>query len=163
MPCFLTRFFISLATSLFLIIGTVKGQAITVVAPSSGVPGKKIDVVLRGINTHFTSGISKAFVAGGTDIAVAALSIQDPMTAIVTLEISSTASPGFRTITINTNGEIAKIENGFEVFDAAASFRVNIQAMAVESIEISDFDFSNVEASPIFFFSNVFNDNVRRK
>jgi hypothetical protein len=163
MKNFIHRFFISVSLVLPLLLHQSQAQSITALAPSSGVPGQTVDVVIRGMNTGFKSGVSKVVIIDGSDIEVKNLTVQDPQTAIATFTISSTAVPGFRTIIVNTNTESVRLENAFEVFTANTQLRVNIQALPVQSVQLSDFDLNSPNKSPLVFQCNIYNDNRSRK
>jgi hypothetical protein len=136
-------------------------QTISSLAPSSGISGQVIDVIVRGVSTNFKNGFSRADFGAG--ITVEKFSVLDLITGIATINISSSATIGFRRVIVTTNNEIASLDNAFEIFNAGGNVRATIQVLPVETISLSDFDLSHPQNSPTIFFINVYNDNTDRK
>jgi hypothetical protein len=78
----------------FICSFNVVSQSVSSLAPSSGTPGQALDIVIRGLNTHFKNGYSIA--AFGTGINVLKFTVQDEFTGIATININSAASAGLR-------------------------------------------------------------------
>lgn len=135
-------------------------QSISLLTPNSGTPGQSTDVMIRGMNTHFQSGLSQA--SFGADIVVQKLTVLNQLTATATIRINANASPGLRTVQVKTGSETAELIGGFEVFTGAGNFRANLELMPLEAIYLSDMDISNPSASPVMFFINLYNDGVPR-
>lgn len=136
------------------------GQTITSLTPNSGTIGQTVDVLIRGVNTHFQQNISKADFGQG--IIIRNLRISNPLTATATIQITNNASPGLTDVTITTGNEIATAFNGFEVYATSGSFNANIVVVPVETISLSNLDLTQPRNTPIMFFVNVSNDNVKR-
>jgi hypothetical protein len=135
-------------------------QEISALTPASAVPGPVIDVAIRGVNSHFRSGVSVASFGDG--ITILNLSVENTITATATIRISSSAAPGFRNVRITTGSEVAELTGGFEVFDPSGAFRANIQLLPLESVSLKDIDLSQPSHTPILFFTNLYNDNTAR-
>jgi len=141
-------------------LGAQQAARIIAVIPSSGTPGEELDVVVRGVDTHFAPGVSTADFGPG--IRVIALTVTDPVTATAHLLIDSKASPGPRDIRVTTGSEVVLLENGFTVQAPTTQFRVSISVVPVETIFISDIDPTNIANAPLLFTVNLFNDVVAR-
>ena len=139
------------------------GQSITALAPSSAVPGQTIDVVIRGINTGFRNGITRVQMTGVSGITVQRVSVQDANTAIATLTIDANATPGDCDVMITTGTEVVRFANAFQVFNPGGQLRVNIQALPINSVDLSSFDVNNPAKVPLVFFCNIYNDNLKRQ
>src|SRR6478672_10253219 len=103
-----------------------KAQVITSMAPNSGVPGKTIDVFIRGLNTHFLQGISVPDFGAG--ITLQKFTVTNQLTGTATILINNGSPIGFRPVTITTGQEIAT-SGSFEVFPATGSFKANIELL----------------------------------
>lgn len=144
-----------------IFLQSVCAQVITSVTPNSATPGSSLDVLVRGINTHFQNGISVADFGPG--VIVKKFYVSNQITGTATIQIENPVSPGFRTIRVQTGNELAVIENEFEIFSGSGSLRANIELLPVETISLSDLDLTIPQNSPILFFVNLYNDNVTRK
>lgn len=133
--------------------------AITLLTPNSGVPGQTVDVVIRGVNTHFQNGVSQANF-GSNDISVTKFVVLNSLTGTATIHIGSGAQTGGRTVTVATGTETAEVVNGFEIFSPSGSFTANLELLPIESISLSDLNVNTPNVSPVLFFINVYNDNV---
>lgn len=136
-------------------------QTITAIAPMSGTPGQTIDVMVRGAGTHFINQISLADF--GAEIAVQKFLVHDSLTGLATILISPSAQPGFRKVIVTTLNEIASLERAFEVMTPAGALRATLQVLPVAGVSFSSFDISNLQAQPVLFYVNIYNDAVRRK
>lgn len=143
-----------------IITRSLYAQVITSMTPGSAMPGKTLDVLIRGLGTHFQNGVSVADF--GNDIIVRRLAVSNALTATATIEVGSAATTGFRTVRMRTNSEVAEIENEFEVFSNTGDFRANIEILPIETISLSDLDLTSPKNSPILFFVNIYNDGKGR-
>ncbi len=135
-------------------------QTISTLTPNSSLPGQTVDVTIRGINTHFQSGISTADFGAG--ITVKKLVVANTITATATISVNGSASPGARDVRVTTRGEVVSLPNGFEVFLAGGVLRADIELLPMESISLKDVDLSNPKATPVLFFTNIYNDATQR-
>jgi RHS repeat-associated protein len=88
--------------------------SITQVTPNSGQQGQQnLSVTITGGFTHFVQGNTTASFGAG--ITVASLTINSPTSAAAVLNIDPAAVTGPRNVTLTTNGEVASLENGFNV------------------------------------------------
>jgi hypothetical protein len=135
-------------------------KSILSITPGSGTPGRSIDIVIRGINTNFRDGQSIADFGAG--ITVKRFIVSNSETAIAAIEITASATSGFRKVKITTGAETVELDNAFEVFTAGGNFRASLEVLPFQSGSLSDFDISNPSGQPILFFINLYNDNVSR-
>ncbi len=90
------------------------GPVIGLVAPNKGQPGlSNLNVSITGQFTHFAQGTTTASLGAG--ITVNSTSVTDPNHLTVNLSIAGNATPGLRTVTLVTGGEVATRPNGFLV------------------------------------------------
>lgn len=136
-------------------------QVISSLTPNSAMPGQTIDVAIRGINTHFQNGGSVADFGDG--IIVKKFVAANSITGTATIQVNSTSSAGFRNVKVTTGSEVAEMDNGFELFSASGAFRANITLLPMESVSLKNIDLTQPKATPVLFFTNIFNDNVARK
>jgi hypothetical protein len=144
----------------FLCVTSAFAQEITLITPESATPGQTLDVLIRGINTHFLNGQSIANFGQG--ITVQKLVVNNSLTATATLNINAGAPVGMRAVTVSTGQEVAQAANVFEVFTSNGDFRVNIEVLPLDAISLSDIDLTKPASAPIMFFGNIYNDNVER-
>ena len=99
------------------IFTVVAGPAIlTQITPNSADQGATVLVNITGHNTHFADGMTTASVNGG--VTAGAVTVTSATTASVSLTIDPLATPGARTVTLTTGGEIAQLASGFTVIAA---------------------------------------------
>ncbi len=150
-----------IAIAILTILETsASAQSITTLTPNSGAIGQTVDVVIRGVNTHFQQNVS--IVNFGQGINVQNLRIPNPLTITATIQITGAALPGFKDVIVTTGSEAASIFNGFEVFTSTGNLRGNIVLVPIESISLSNVDLTKPASSPILLFVNISNDNIRR-
>lgn len=157
------RFILALFALLLLLSRQTHAQMVTAISPSSSVPGQKIDVIIRGANTSFRAGATQISFAGGNGIVVTNVVVQDAQTVIATLQIDAAATMSDYDVIAITGNENIRLDNGFQLFKPGGEFRVNIQALPVNNIDLSTLDINNSATAPVVFFCNLFNDNVGRK
>ncbi len=92
---------------------TLGNARIGSVSPPTGHQGDVIDVTLTGLLTNFVNGTSTA--GFGSGITVNSLTVSDQYTAIARITLDPAATPGSRTVTVTTTGEVASITGGFTV------------------------------------------------
>lgn len=141
-------------------VSTANAQLISSLTPNSGSIGQTVDVLIRGVNTHFQNNVSHADFGQG--ILVQNLRVSNPLTATATISITNAASTGFRDVSIVTGAEVATSMSGFEVFTVGANFKANIILIPVETISLSNIDLTKPANTPILFFANIYNDNTVR-
>ncbi len=155
--------FIILAVAILVCATQLRAQLISVLTPNSGTPGQSADVMIRGINTHFQSGLSEADFGPG--ITVQKLTVFNALTSTATIQVSQNAIPGPRTVRVTTGAEQAEMVQGFEVFSGVGNFTANIEIIPIETISLADLDLTRPQSAPVLFFVNIYNDatakNVR--
>jgi hypothetical protein len=135
---------------------SVQAQSISLITPNSGTPGQTTDVMIRGINTHFQSGVSLADF--GPDVVVQQLTVLNALTASASIRINANAAQAVHTVKVKTGTEMAELPGGFEIFASTGNFRANIELLPIEAISLSDLDLTNPTTSPVLFFANLYND-----
>jgi hypothetical protein len=153
--------FLSILSIALLLITSAFAQEITLLTPESGTPGQTLDVLVRGIGTHFQNNVSVA--SFGPDITVQKFAVSNSLTGTATIKIGAGASVGMRTVSVKTGSETAEASNAFEIFAGSGDFKVNIEVLPLEAISLSDLDLTHPASAPIMFFANVYNDNVSRQ
>jgi MBG domain (YGX type)/Cep192 domain 4 len=92
----------------------VSGAAtVTSISPNAAPQGSTLTVNVTGQNTHFTPGLTTA--SFGQGINASNVTVTGPTTASVDLAVTSNATTGFRTATLQTQGETASLANAFNV------------------------------------------------
>jgi RHS repeat-associated protein len=97
----------------FMVTAAVAVPLITSVSPNSGPQGQGGPVAITGQNTHFVQGTTQ--VDFGAGITVSNISVTCPTCLTVQLQISATATPGPRTVTVTTGSEVVSLADGFTV------------------------------------------------
>jgi len=138
--------------------GNITAQQLSSLSPNSAKVGQNIDVFIRGANTHFQNGVSRADFGPG--ITVQNFSVTNAITATATILVSAGASVGNRNVQITTGREVVTGSNMFQVFSNA--FNVNLVVLPIESISLKNIDLTNPSATPELFYTDIFNDNTSR-
>ncbi len=81
------------------------GQSITSVNPAFGTQGQTLNVAITAVGTHFQQGVTIAKFGDG--VTMNSLTIVDATDATANITISNTTYVGYRTVTMQTNGEFA--------------------------------------------------------
>lgn len=85
--------------------------------PISGGQGQaNLNVAVTGQNTHFVQDVTAA--SFGSGVTVNGVTVTSATSATVNITIQEFAAPGLRTVTLSTDGQVASIENGFNVVAA---------------------------------------------
>ncbi len=100
--------------------GAIKGTpgALESINPISAVQGQTLTVTLRGINTHWINGQTRASFGGEISVGGSAkgdlgsVQVLDSITAVASIDVSSTAALSLRTVRVAT--PIAGLERGTE-------------------------------------------------
>ena len=87
------------------------------VDPNVGTQGQSLTVVLNGLFTSFSQGVTT--VSFGSGIAVGTVTVNGPTLASVPITIGPAASTGPRSVTVTTGSEIVTLSNGFTVMAGA--------------------------------------------
>jgi hypothetical protein len=104
-------------------------RSIASVTPAWGAQGQTLDVAVVGSGTHFKQGVTSADFGDG--VTVTAMTVQDQTHAVVSVSVSPTAMPGWRTVRLVTGGEFATIE---PAGSSGPGFNVVAGDAALESI-----------------------------
>ena len=81
------------------------GQAITQLLPAFGTQGQMVNVAITATGTNFKQGVTIANFGDG--ITTNSLTVVDATDAVANITISNTTYVGYRTVTLQTNGEFA--------------------------------------------------------
>jgi 6-phosphogluconolactonase (cycloisomerase 2 family) len=95
-------------------IVTAGPAVLTQVTPDNGRQGQSHAVSVVGLNTHFAAGVTTATISG-SGASAGVVAVTSPTAASFTITLEPFATPGPRTITLTTAGEIASIVDGFTV------------------------------------------------
>ena len=91
--------------SAFIIADPTLQHTITAVTPAFGTQGQTLNVALTAVGTHFVQGTTYCQFRRRHHLN--SLTITDATDAVANITISNTTPIGYRTITMQTNGEIA--------------------------------------------------------
>ncbi|MFN3951759.1 MAG: hypothetical protein ACK4KT_05065 [Thermaurantimonas sp.] len=148
---------------LMLLVGhSLWAQTIVDLSPGAASAGTTTTVLIRGINTNFKNGLTTADFGEGI-LVQNPINVQTPTMAAAVITVLPTATPGFRTVNVETGPEVVSRINGFEVFSVAGNFRAILEIVPYETYGAADFDVTNIRSLPILYFVNLLNDNVSRE
>lgn len=135
---------------------------ISSVIPSACQPGQELDVIIRGVETNFTSYNSdpsqNSTVNFGNGITVISTQVQGNFTITAHIKVDANATLGTRSVSVTTGSEVASYNNTFEVEPISQDFKASLQVVPVQSITVSDFDINNINTAPLLFYVNIQND-----
>jgi len=96
-------------------------QGITGVSPAFGTQGETLNVNINAVSTNFQQGVTIANFGDGIEVNY--LTVNSPTSLTANITISNTTPIGYRTITLQTNGEFAVsgLVNGNPVFQILAN------------------------------------------
>lgn len=97
----------------FTVTGSPLTPVISAIVPASGRVGTSFSIVIVGQNTHFVQG--KTSVSLGSGTTVGSVTVISPMRLTAQLTIGPNASPGLRRVTVASENETARLEDGFTV------------------------------------------------
>lgn len=97
----------------FAFVVTSGPAAVSGLSPASGGQGATLNVVVTGVNTHFTAGVTTA--AFGPGISVNSVSVTNATSATVNITIAGNATPGQNSVALTTQGETAGASAAFTV------------------------------------------------
>src|SRR5207237_570965 len=95
------------------------GLGISSVSPPSLAQGATQNVLVTGVNTTFTPGVTTGNFGDG--VVINSVTVGDALHATFNVTVSPLASVGLRTVTVVTGGEFAVASNGFSVTRSAAA------------------------------------------
>lgn len=103
---------------------TVAGASLQFVSPNRGMQGDTLaTVAIAGLNSNFAQGTTVANFGAG--VTVNSLTVTGPTAATANLTIAANATPGARSVTMTTGGEVASLTGAFTVLTPAPSCDVN--------------------------------------
>ncbi|MGD0894371.1 MAG: Ig-like domain-containing protein [Terracidiphilus sp.] len=96
-------------------------QTLSGVSPAFGTQGETLNVNITGVGTNFQQGVTIGNFGDG--IEVNSLTVNSPTSLMANITISNTTPIGYRTITLQTNGEFAvsSVVNGNPAFQILAN------------------------------------------
>jgi hypothetical protein len=92
--------------SAFNLADPTQSHTITAVSPAFGTQGQTLNVAITAVGTHFVQGVTIGNFGDGVEMD-SPLTIVDSTHAIANITISNTTYVGYRTVTMQTNGEFA--------------------------------------------------------
>jgi hypothetical protein len=93
--------------------------SISSIAPSQGQQGQTLDVVITGAAVFFQQGVTQAFF--GDSVQVNSVTVLSSTQLRANVTVNPIANSGFRSVTVNTSGQIATAANGFQVVPGPAA------------------------------------------
>jgi hypothetical protein len=150
--------FVILAAALH---GAFAQGTIQSIVPNAALKGQIVEIVIRGAGTTFQ--IGAVTVDLGQGVLIQNVNVNNSFTLAVTAEIQSTATPGFRDLTILSSGQTIQMMSAFEILDAGgnAVFAI-LEINPVQVLYASDFDPDNLASAPLVFRVTVLNDQQTR-
>ncbi|HEY1902662.1 MAG TPA: Ig-like domain-containing protein [Terracidiphilus sp.] len=91
--------------SAFTIADPTQAHIVASVTPAFGSQGETMNVAIAAVGTHFVQGVTIANFGDG--VSMNSLTIHDATDATANITISNTTPVGYRTVTMQTNGEFA--------------------------------------------------------
>jgi hypothetical protein len=91
--------------SAFTIADPTLQHTITAVTPAFGTQGQTLNVGITAVGTHFVQGVTIANFGDG--VSINSLTITDGTDAVANITVSNTTPIGYRTLTMQTDGEFA--------------------------------------------------------
>jgi hypothetical protein len=91
--------------SAFTIADPTLAHVVTAVNPAFGSQGQTLNVAITAVGTHFVQGVTIANFGDG--VSMNSLTITDSTDAVANITISNTTPIGYRTVTMQTDGEFA--------------------------------------------------------
>lgn len=152
--------YLALVLSLVSFFAAGQGTIISVI-PNNGHQGQKLNVTIKGMNTHFRQGVTEIKMGQGIDIH--RINVSNPEMLTASVEIRSQAQTGMRTVSVITGNNRVSYDNGFEVFQLGSNVRTSIQVYPTDILYLSDFDVTNKQGLPQLFNITVFNDQAERQ
>ena len=87
--------------------------AISALNPASSGQGETHDIIVTGVNTHFTNGVTTG--AFGPGISVNSVSVASATAATVNITVAANATPGQNSVALYTQGETAGAASAFTI------------------------------------------------
>ncbi|RLD55794.1 MAG: hypothetical protein DRJ05_12365 [Bacteroidetes bacterium] len=131
-----------------------QGEIISVNPPSS-FQGETIHLIIQGTGTGFVQGETEVVFDESVGVTLISTLINNPELITVQIKIAANAPAGDCFFSIITNTQIYK--PSFEIIALAGDPEAMITVFPVQSIYLSDYDFSNLQNLPLLFTISVFN------
>jgi hypothetical protein len=111
------------------------GEEITNVSPLLTIQGSTLPVNITGQFTNFVQGVTQVSF-GDTNFAVGQITVNSPTSLTVPVAVSTAATPGFKTVTVTTYGQVASQQYSFTVSPSVATLNEAIPNQAEQGAPI---------------------------
>ena len=110
-------------------------EEITAVSPLTGIQGMTESVTITGAATNFVAGVTQVSF-GDPNFQVGEIQVNSLTSLTVPVAITTSASTGFKTITVSTYGQVASQQYGFTVYPGVATLNEAIPNQAEQGAPI---------------------------
>ncbi|MGP8225142.1 MAG: choice-of-anchor D domain-containing protein, partial [Terracidiphilus sp.] len=110
-------------------------EEITAVSPLAGIQGMTESVTITGAATNFIAGVTQVSF-GDPNFQVGEIQVNSATSLTVPVAITTSASTGFKTITVSTYGQVASQQYGFTVYPGVATLNEAIPNQAEQGAPI---------------------------
>ncbi|OQX77480.1 MAG: hypothetical protein B6D61_07135 [Bacteroidetes bacterium 4484_249] len=150
--------FISIIGTLLIVLSGTEtafpqGEILSV-NPPSAFRGETVHIIIQGTETGFIEGETEVFFPGF--IEVQSVLVNNPELLTVRIKIEDDAPAGDCQFDIITGTQKFHVTDKFEITALAGVPEAMITVFPVQSIYLSDFDFSNLQNLPLLFTISVF-------
>ncbi|MGA3371748.1 MAG: Ig-like domain-containing protein [Terracidiphilus sp.] len=114
---------------------TQGGEEITSVAPLVTIQGSTVPITITGSATNFIQGVTQVSFSD-PGFAVGQITVNSPTSLTVPVAVSTAATPGFKTVTVTTYGQVASQQYSFTVSPTVATLNEAIPNQAEQGAPI---------------------------
>jgi hypothetical protein len=111
------------------------GEEITNVTPLLTPQGSTLPVTITGSSTNFIQGVTQVSF-GDSNFAVGQITVNSPTSLTVPVAVSTSASTGYKTVTVTTYGQVASQQYSFTVTPSVATLNEAIPNQAEQGAPI---------------------------
>ncbi len=110
-------------------------EEITSVSPLQTIQGSTVAVTILGSATNFLAGVTHVSF-GDPNFAIGQIQVNSPTSLTVPVAVSTAATPGFKTVTVSTYGQVASQQYSFTVSPSVATLNEAIPNQAEQGAPI---------------------------
>lgn len=126
------------------------------VNPPSAFQGETVHLIIQGSETDFVQGKTEVYFPDGYIEEGASVLVNNPELLTVRIKTKDDAPAGDCQFDIITNTQKLTVKKKFEITELAGYPEVMITVFPVQSVYLSDFDFSNLRNLPLLFTISVY-------
>jgi hypothetical protein len=115
---------------------TQGAEEITSVSPLETIQGSTVSVNITGSATNFLAGVTQVSF-GDSNFAVGEITVNSPTSLTVPVAVSTSATPGFKTVTVTTYGQVASQQYSFTVSPGVGTLNEAIPNQAEQGAPLS--------------------------